>query len=191
MPQGFFKGDKLETFLSEGFEKFGSGDHFSNLRNELFIGATEQSSFQHRVFDKSHGEQAKISEAVIASCALPPFFLPKKIAHSTYIDGQITKSSDMELLIKNDARLIIVQNPLRPYASYAAESSIASHSLNNSLQSIKALVSTRFDSSFDKLRSHYPDRDFVVFEPNDETGTMMAGSPMKLSFQKKNHFCSL
>jgi hypothetical protein len=47
------------------------------------------------------------------------------------------------------------------------------------VQTIKALVYTRFHSVLSHLTERYPDTDFIVFQPDEEVAQLMAGSPMR------------
>ena len=47
------------------------------------------------------------------------------------------------------------------------------------VQTIKALVYTRFHSVLSHVTERYPDTDFIVFQPDEEVAQMMAGSPMR------------
>ena len=100
IPTGIFKGQKLQAAFAEAIKSYGGDDTFTNLKTELYIGATDQDSFSHVVFGEKPWHNVAISDAVRASCALPPVFTPWKIKDKLFLDGQITRSCNIDLLAK-------------------------------------------------------------------------------------------
>jgi predicted acylesterase/phospholipase RssA len=179
IPTGFFKGDSLRDYFHEALTKFGGSDSFNDLDTELYIGATDQDSFDHVVFGRAPWNNVAVSEAMRASCALPPFFVPSQINGRWFIDGQVTKTCNLELVIERGCRLVIIIDPLKPLATLVPGSVDKQGGVYAMIQTVKALVYTRFHITLTHLTERYPDVDFIVFQPGEEAAELMAGSPMR------------
>jgi NTE family protein len=116
---------------------------------------------------------------VRASCSLPPLFTPKPIGDRLYIDGQVTRSCNLESVVEDGACLVFVIDPMKPYRTTTAGMSDVKGGYYTLLQMVKGLVSTRFETNFRAVAEQYPDVDFIVFQPDEECARMMAGSPLK------------
>ncbi len=179
VPTGLFKGDNMRTYFETVIKTFGGDDTFTSLDSELFIGGTDQDTFEHIVFGKEPWTNVKVSEAVRASCALPPFFTPSKIGGRWFIDGQVTRTCNLELPVQRGCRLIFIIDPLKPYATLEPGSVDQQGGVYALIQAVKALVYTRFRSTLKHLTERYPDVDFLVFQPDEEVAQLMSGSPMR------------
>lgn len=179
VPTGFFKGDELKAYFKHAIEIYGRHDSFDELESELYIGATDQDSFEHVTFGRPPWTSITISEALRASCALPPFFTPAMIQGRRFIDGQVTKTVNLELVVDRGCRLIIIIDPLKPHATMVPGSVDRRGGIYAVIQTIKALVHTRFQQTLTHMTERYPDVDFLVFQPDDELSQLMAGSPMR------------
>ncbi|MEZ4741117.1 MAG: patatin-like phospholipase family protein [Bdellovibrionota bacterium] len=185
IPTGLFKGEKLKDYFRQSMEAFGNDDQFSSLNSELYIGATDQDTYEHIVFGEPGWDDVPISDAVRASCALPPFFTPAQIKGRWFIDGQITKTCNLELSVKKGCRLIIIIDPLKPYPLLSPGSADKKGGVYALIQTVKALVYTRFNITLSHLTERYPDIDFMVFQPDEECAKLMVGSPMRYKLRTK------
>lgn len=179
IPTGFFKGERLEAYLHELFAQHGRGDQFDEIETHLYIGATDQDTFDHVTLGRPPFDHMTISAAVRASCSLPPLFTPKPIGDRLYIDGQVTRSCNLESVVEDGACLVFVIDPMKPFRTTTAGMSDVKGGYYTLLQMVKGLVSTRFDTNFRAVAEQYPDVDFIVFQPDEECARMMAGSPLK------------
>jgi predicted acylesterase/phospholipase RssA len=179
VPTGFFKGEALKNYIRRAIEAYGQNDSFDGLKSELFIGATDQDSFEHVTFGKPPWVDVSISDALRASCALPPFFTPTQINGRHFIDGQVTKTCNLELLVERHCRLIFIIDPMKPLATTVPGSVDKHGGVYAVLQTVKALVHTRFHQTLMHMTERYPDVDFMVFQPDEECAHLMAGSPMR------------
>jgi predicted acylesterase/phospholipase RssA len=187
-PTGFFKGEALKRYFKDAIEAYKFKDSFtanSDRNNELYIGATDQDSFEHVVFGKPPWDDVSISDALRASCALPPFFTPSRIKDRWFVDGQITKSCNVDLLIERGCRLVFIVDPLKPYGTLVPGSVDKLGGVYSTIQAVKALVSTRFHITLMHLTERYPDVDFIVFQPDEECAELMSGSPMRYRIRTK------
>jgi predicted acylesterase/phospholipase RssA len=179
IPTGLFKGDALRTYFKNAIEAYGRDDSFEQIGPELYIGATDQDSYEHVSFGKGAWAQVPVSEALRASCALPPFFTPTQIAGRYFIDGQVTRTVNLELLVERGCRLVIIIDPFKPLATQVPGTVDKRGGVYSMIQTVKALVHTRFQSTLTHMTERYPDVDFIVFQPDEECAHMMAGSPMR------------
>lgn len=179
IPTGFFKGENLRKYIRHCIEVSGREDSFQTLDTELYIGGTDMDSFEHVVFGREPWSNMPISEAIYASCALPLVFEPAQINGRWFIDGQITKTCNLELVVERDCKLIFIIDPVKPLGSLIPGTLDKKGGYYALVQTIKALVYTRFHSVLSHLTERYPDTDFIVFQPDEEVAHMMAGSPMR------------
>lgn len=180
IPTGFFKGEGLKTFFEQVLAAYsGTSNEFQSLKSTLYIGATDQDQLTHEVFGLGLRDDPTISEAVRASCALPPFYTPVTIGNRRFIDGQVTRTSNLELLVAAGCQLIFVIDPLKPFASQVPGTVEKEGGIFALIQTVKALVYTRFQSTLAHLTERYPDVDFIVLQPDENITRIMSGSPMR------------
>lgn len=182
IPTGVLKGEGLKKYIASAIESFGVIDDFSALNSELYIGTTHQDTFEHVVMGASPFNHVRVSDAIRASCAIPPFFTPHKIENEYYIDGQISSPCDLELLIRRGCRLIFIVDPIVPYATPETGLTENAGGLYNLIQTIKTLINARFRSELAHTIERYPDVDYLVFQPYGECSSVMRGSPLKYKF---------
>lgn len=179
VPTGFFRGDKLRSFLQRQFENIGIRDHFSAIKKELFISTTDLDSGEHIVMGEEPWRDVKISQAIRASCALPPFFLPERIHGHWFTDGQLTSSSDYNTAIEKGAGLVVLIDPMVAFTSEIAGLAMKYGGYFITVQAIKSLIQTRAESMLKHAMDLNPDVDFIVFQPSDQVMATMAGNPMR------------
>ncbi len=179
VPLGFFKGDKLRSFVERQLRRVGIPDNISALKKELYISATDLDTGEHVVFGEEPWRDVRISQAVRGSTALPPFYLPESINGHWFTDGQLTSSSDFNLAIKKGAGLVILVDPMVAFTSNIPGLVMRNGGYFSAVQAIKSLVHTRSASMLKHSMDLNPDVDFIVFRPTDEVMEAMAGNPMK------------
>ncbi len=179
IPTGFFKGEALRQYIRHCVDAAGGKDSFEGLKTELYIGGTDMDTFEHVVFGQEPWRNVPISEAIYASCALPLVFEPSQINGRWFIDGQITKTCNLELVVERGCDLVFIIDPLKPLGTLIPGSVDKKGGYYALLQSVKALVYTRFHSVLSHLTERYPETDFIVFQPDEEVAQLMAGSPMR------------
>lgn len=179
IPSGFFRGQKLKAFIERQFERIGLQDRFTGLHKELYISATDHDTGEHIVFGQEPWRDVKLSAAIRASAALPPFYLPERINGHWFVDGQLTSSSDIKMALNRGAGLVILIDPMVAYSSNQPGAVQSRGGYFTAIQAIKSLVQTRFQSMWKHAMDIYPDVDFVLFQPSDEVMDAMAGNPMR------------
>lgn len=179
VPTGFFKGEKLKKFFEKQMRHFGIDDNMSALKKELYINVTDQDTGENIVFGEEPWKDIKISQAIRASTALPPFYLPERIKGHWFTDGQLTSASDFNTAIRKGAALVVYIDPMVPYTSNAPGAVMKRGGYFTMVQAVKSLVQTRSSSMLKHSMDNHPDVDFIIFRPTDEVMEAMAGNPMK------------
>lgn len=179
VPVGFFRGERLKGFIERQLARLGIPDNIGLLKKELYVSATDQDTGEHVVFGEEPWKDVRISQAIRASTALPPFYLPERINGHWFADGQLTSSSDFNTAIKKGAGLILMIDPMVAYTSNSPGAVMRHGGYFTAVQAIKSLVQTRFGSMLKHSMDVNPDVDFVVFRPTDEVMEAMAGNPMR------------
>lgn len=179
IPTGFFRGENLRAYVRHCIEVSGTKDTFEGMSKELYIGATDMDSFEHVVFGQPPWDKVPVSEAIYASCALPLVFVPNQINGRWFIDGQITKTCNLELVVERGCDLVFIIDPIKPLGTLIPGSVDKKGGYYALIQTVKALVYTRFHSVLSHLTERYPDTDFIVFQPDEDVAQIMAGSPMR------------
>jgi predicted acylesterase/phospholipase RssA len=179
IPIGFFRGDGFREYARMCLKAANVEDHFKAVEKELYIGTTDMDTFEHVVLGQPPWDQIPLSEAIYASCALPLVFIPSKLGGRWFIDGQITKTCNLELVVERGCDLIFIIDPVKPLGSLIPGSVDKRGGYYALIQTVKALVYTRFHSVLSHLTERYHGTDFIVFQPDEEVAQIMSGSPMR------------
>jgi predicted acylesterase/phospholipase RssA len=185
VPTGLFRGERLRSYIQDSIAAFGGEDSFADLDGRLLLGATHQDSFNHVVLGLPPWNDITVSDAVRASCALPPFFTPTTLKGVNFIDGQISRTSHLDLLIGQGCNLVFIIDPMKPYAERIPEGVDALGGIYTLIQTVKTLVYTRSQTVFSHMTEKYPDVDFLVFQPYDDCAEAMSGMPMRYRISPK------
>ncbi|MGE4132879.1 MAG: patatin-like phospholipase family protein [Bdellovibrionales bacterium] len=124
---GVFSTKNIERYIRENV--FPEND-FARLKAELYIVATQLNHSRKVVFgpfeetrktrEVKYANYAKVSEAVAASAALPPFFAPYGIRNQKgkeiyYFDGEIRDTLSTHVAADQGADLVIASYSIQPY----------------------------------------------------------------------------
>jgi NTE family protein len=77
----------------------------------LWVVACDYSTGRRVPFGRSDAPLAEIGDAVAASCAIPGFYRPVKMAGKRYVDGGVWSTSNLDLLRDEAPDLVICLNP--------------------------------------------------------------------------------
>lgn len=97
----------------------------------LWVVACDYTDGRRVAFGRDDAPPARIGEAVAASCAIPAFYHPVKVAGRRYVDGGVCSMSNLDLLAGRGLDLVICLNPM---------SSRAEPRANGPAQRLAALV---------------------------------------------------
>lgn len=79
---------------------------------ELRICAVRARDARRVVFDGRGDEEADVGLAVAASCAIPGWFAPVRIAGETYVDGGAHSPSNADVVLADRPDLVVVVSPM-------------------------------------------------------------------------------
>ena len=172
LPTGVFDNAAIGHYLARLFSARGRSNDFRRLRHRLFVVATDLDSGRVVPFGARGFANVPISQAVLASAALPGLFSPVEIHGRSYVDGALTKTLHASVALRNGAELLLCINPLVPFnAEIAAPTgrnriSLAQQGLPAILaQTFRAIIRSRMQVGMDRYRIDYPTADVLVFEP--------------------------
>ncbi len=106
LPRGFISTGPIRD-LVEGFVPGDWPDHPS-----YWAVAADYSSGKRVAFGRDDAPMASAGDAVAASCAIPGFYHPVKVAGRRYVDGGICSTSNLDLLCGADLDLVVCLNPM-------------------------------------------------------------------------------
>lgn len=185
VPSGAMNNEYLRVYLEKQLTKPGMTNNFNQLKKELYIGVTEQDTSNHVVFGETGAKDIPISDAVVASSALVPFYRPKQIKDKWFIDGAFTRTANVSVAARHGARLIIVVNPWVPFKSREPGVAMRLGGAFTTLQAIKTLVSARFFHDYENVDELFPDSAIHLFYPEGDELTEMKGTLMKFFYRMK------
>jgi predicted acylesterase/phospholipase RssA len=100
--------------LRDIFGELGLTNRFADLSKTLLIPAVDVDATEREVFGAHALETATVTEAVAASCAIPPFFGPFPIGHRRFVDGAIGSPLHVDLAISAGATHVLAIDPIAP-----------------------------------------------------------------------------
>ena len=167
-PTAFFSGDRLKWHIEKELNKPGMTNDFNQLKKELFVGVTDQDSGEHVIFGTEGYRDVPISHALRASTAMTPYYPPEKIKGRYFIDGIFTRTVNLDVAVASGAKLIICIDPLTPFQADQPGYVASRGGFFNSIQSIKALIRTRFSEHIGRAEEAFPNVAVFVFSPTRE-----------------------
>lgn len=119
IPSGIFDNKPLARYLKENIRISKMPDNFRVLKRttgkSLYMTAMDLDTSENVIFGPDEKNDVSISDAVMASSAIPGFYKPARIKGVDYIDGGVRKTANIDLAIEKGADLVICYNPFRPY----------------------------------------------------------------------------
>jgi NTE family protein len=114
----------------------------------LWIVATDFETGRRTVFGKEGAPPASVSEAVMASCAIPAWYQPMEIGGRRYIDGGTCSATSADLLAREQLDEVYV---LAPMASF--ELDCPSSALARIERQLRRATTRRLQREVEKLRA--------------------------------------
>lgn len=180
IPTGLFNNDGIDEFLTRLFSAPGLSNDFRRIGRRLFLVATDLDSGASVAFGSAGRDHVPISQAILASAALPGLYPPVEIDGRWYVDGALKKTLHASVALKQGARLVICINPLVPFdASQAAherhlkQRRLVDGGLPTVLaQTFRAIIHSRMKTGLAKYDIEYKDADVILFEPSPDDADM-------------------
>ena len=116
LPRGFISTRPIHE-LVKGFVSSHWPDHPS-----YWAVAADYSTGKRVAFGRDDAPRASAAAAVAASCAIPGFYHPVKVAGRRYVDGGICSTSNLDLLCGAGLDLVVCLNPMSSVAPVAGGS---------------------------------------------------------------------
>jgi NTE family protein len=133
--------------------------------------ATDYSTGKRVVFGRDDAPPARVGQAVAASCAVPGFYHPVKIAGRRYVDGGVCSASNLDLLCDEGLDLVVCLNPMSSLARITPRSP---HDRVAAL--VRAQTGKRLGREAKKLRER--GTDVLVLQPTAEDLAVMGPNLM-------------
>jgi predicted acylesterase/phospholipase RssA len=178
LPSGMYSGKGIEDYVRRVLDDEGRTDDFRQLERELFITATDLDTCERVVFGADGFDDVPISTAVRASTALPMVYEPVRVGDRELVDGGLISTTNLDLAVEAGARLVIVVNPLVPYANEAVRENPLHPRVSDmgfpqiGYQAFKLMTYRRLHEIRTMWEQRYPGVDFVLIEP-DATDELM------------------
>jgi NTE family protein len=168
LPRGFISTGPIST-LVESFVPGAWPDHPS-----YWAVAADYSSGKRVAFGREDAPQTGVAEAVAASCAIPGFYHPVKVAGRRYVDGGICSTSNLDLLCGADLDLVVCLNPMSSVAPVAGGSPA-----DRFARLMRAAAGRRLGHEARKLRAE--GTDVLILQPGREDCALMGLNLMSSS----------
>jgi NTE family protein len=168
LPRGFISTGPIST-LVESFVPGQWPDHPS-----YWAVAADYSSGKRVAFGRDDAPQTGVAEAVAASCAIPGFYHPVKVAGRRYVDGGICSTSNLDLLCGADLDLVVCLNPMSSVAPVAGGSPA-----DRFARLMRAAAGRRLGHEARKLRAE--GTDVLILQPGREDCALMGLNLMSSS----------
>ena len=160
LPRGFISTGPISA-LVDGLVRGHWPDHPS-----YWAVAADYSSGKRVAFGRDDAPPAPVADAVAASCAIPGFYHPVKVAGRRYVDGGICSTSNLDLLCGADLDLVVCLNPMSSVAPVAGGSPA-----DRFARIMRAAAGRRLAHEARKLRAE--GTDVLLLQPGREDCALM------------------
>ena len=193
VPVGVFDNAPLRAYLETIFSRPGRTDDFRQLRNELYVVASDLDSGESVRFGSVGANQTPISLAVQASTALPGLYPPVEIAGRHFVDGVLHKTVHASVAFDRGAELVICINPIVPVDTSKAVA-LGAMKRGNLIdrgmpgvmsQTFRTLIHSRMATGMAAYRERYEGADLVLFEPRPDDYTMFFTNVFSFAARKE------
>jgi predicted acylesterase/phospholipase RssA len=173
----------MQAQLHQAFSKPGRTDDFRQLQRRLVIVATDLDSGAAARFGAPGLDHVPISQAVMASAALPGLYPPVEIDGRSYVDGALKKTLHARVLLDAGVDLLLCLNPLVPFHAAGEDiPRLADGGLPLVLsQTFRSLIHSRLELGIGGYASSHPGVDIVLFEPDPRDPVMFLANTFSVS----------
>lgn len=165
LPSGFISNEPLKETVRRVVPS-GWSDHQC-----LWIVACDYANGRRVAFGREDAPPAELADAVAASCSIPGFYKPVRIAGRRYVDGGLWSTSNLDILRHEQCDLVICLNPTSslhpPHAWNPAEQLAAA---------FRRVSGRRLGSETKKLRD--VGAEVVLIQPTTEDHRVMGPNLM-------------
>lgn len=175
LPAGLFSNAALESRLAQMLSAPGRSNDFRRLARRLVIVATDLDSGEAAPFGQPGWDHVPISQAVVASAALPGLFPPVAINGRCYVDGALKKTLHTSVLLDMHCDLVLCLNPLVPFDARPLPRRLGGGRIPRIVdgglpvvlsQTFRSLIHSRLELGMKGYESSHPQTDILLFEPD-------------------------
>ena len=188
---GLFSTNSYERFLSTTLEANGLSNDFRRIPRRLLVPATDLDSTNRVVFGMSSWSDTPVSRAVAASSAIPGFFDPVAIGDRTYIDGNVGDVANLDVVLAEGARRVLVISPMVPVENVDGSCVVPGEGPScKSLaergpwavfnQALRIEHRRRLRQEIGRYTAEEPQLEVQLFEPEPSDATLFLANPMSL-----------
>jgi len=197
LPTGLFDNSAVESFLREVLTGNGRSNDFRRLAHRFYVIAVELDTGKEVRFGAPGNDSVPISQAIVASAALPGLYPPVRIGDKFYVDGALQRTLHASVALDDGAELVIGLNPLVPFDAALAKlhgkespDSLVQGGLPAVLsQTFRTLLQSRMQASLSRYARHYDKADVVLFEPNPDDAELFFTNVF--SYDNRQHVAEL
>jgi len=183
LPTGLFSNASLELHLRRMLSAPGRSNDFRRLGRRLVIVATDLDSGEAAPFGQPGWDHVPISQAVVASAAMPGLFPPVPIHGRWYADGALKKTLHASVLLEDAPDLVLCLNPLVPFDAREHRHRVGDTGaripriVDGGLpvvlsQTFRTLIHSRLGQGLKGYETTHPDTDILLFEPDRRDPTL-------------------
>jgi NTE family protein len=197
LPTGAFSTHKLGDYLQRNMAKTGVPNDFEVLHKRtgksLYLTAVDLN--RGRLLTFGHDEplsKVPVSDAVRASCALPIWYRPVRLAnpnvglspgepeHFDLVDGGVMRTANVRIAVEKGAELVICYNPFVRILYDRLGRSLVDHgAYAMASQIFRVLLGARLDLAKELLfRDETVDADIVFIEPAEDDYVFFKMNPL-------------
>lgn len=192
LPTGLFSHAALQSQLARVFSAPGRSNDFRTLPRRLVLVATDLDRGSAAPFGLPGWDHVPISQAVVASAALPGLFPPVSIAGRSYVDGALKKTLHASVLLDEGLDLLLCLNPLVPFEGGALQRhrvlggngipQLVDGGLPLVLsQTFRSLIHSRLELGLKGYADSHPGTDIVLLEPDHHDPEMFLANTFDYS----------
>jgi len=133
--------------------------------------ACDYGSGRRVAFGRADAPPASAGDAVAASCAIPGFYHPVRIAGRRYVDGGVCSASNLDLVRDQDLGLVVCLNPMTSLAQVTPRSAA-----DRMMASMRAAMGRRLGHEARKLRERGVE--VLILQPTAEDLAIMGANFM-------------
>jgi predicted acylesterase/phospholipase RssA len=185
VPTGLFDPRAFEQYLRRNIARTGIADDFvtafRQTGKELYLTATDLDRGEIVVF--GHDEpyaQVPISTAIAASCALPLWYRPMRVAGLDLVDGGLMRTANVRVAVEKGCDLVVCYNPFTRIRYDRAGRNLYEHGLVAiASQAVRTMIGARLDLAKEVVfLDDDVEADVVFIEPAEDDYTFFGMSAL-------------
>ncbi|MCO4764476.1 MAG: patatin-like phospholipase family protein [Myxococcales bacterium] len=192
LPDGLFSLRAYQRFIERFLSRQELPRYFEQIPKQLLIPANNLDTAHREVFGLGYRLDASLSQAIIASSAIPLFFNPVRIGDSDLVDGGSGKVAHVDLAQAAGATHALVINPIVPWnlARRLTQMSQDGEEPGELVrirqrgmwgvwnQSFRISTISRLNMGLRRFEAEHPDVGLALISPSELDETLFVTNPM-------------